>query len=140
MALVGADLDHALLTHPNGHHQLITGFLVLQQVFHNIVLVVLDGLAIAGAEGGQEFHKFLVLVLDLAQVDELLDDPRGDLSLQQLLVVTQQLLHRALRIYVILFVSFHSLREEEVDPLGGVHLIDFVATDGALQENVGVLA
>jgi hypothetical protein len=32
------------------------------------------------------------------------------------------------------------LREEEVDPLGGIHFVDFVATNGALEKNIGILA
>ena len=83
--------------------------------------------------------QFLILVLNLAERNELLDDPRGDLVLQKLLVVTQQLLHCALSEYVILFVGLHGLGEEEVDPLGCVHLVDFVTPDCALEQDVGVL-
>ena len=86
-------------------------------------------LSIARAESGEKLNKFLVFFLDLAQSNELFDDLWCYLVLQQFEIITEKLFDSALSIYVILFVCLHSLREKEVDPLGRIHLVDFVTAD-----------
>ena len=98
------------------------------------------GLSITRTQRGQQLDKLLILLLYLAQCDELFDDLGCDLVLEEFLVVTEELLYSRLRVNVIFLVRFHSLREEEVDPLCRIHLIYFIASNGTLQELICVLA
>ena len=78
--------------------------------------------------------------MDLAQLDELLDDLRCDLILKQLLVITEKFFNCTLCINVIFLIGLHGLREEKVDPLRCVHLVEFVAADCTFEELVRYLA
>ncbi len=97
-------------------------------------------LSIACAESCEKLYKFLIFFLDLAQSDELFDDLWCYLVLQQFEIIAEKLFDGALRIYIILFVGLHCLWEKEVDPLGRIHLIDFVTADWTFQKFVGYLA
>jgi hypothetical protein len=77
--------------------------------------------------------------LNLAQSDKLFNNSWSDLVHKELLVIRKQLLNSALSQNVILFVRLHGLREEEIDPLRGIHLIDFIASNCTLEENISIL-
>ena len=138
--MIDSNLDNPLISHPYGHHKLISGLLILQQELYNVHLIMFNSISIAGTQGCEEFDQLFVFVLYFAQIDELFDDTRGDLGLQKLLIVTQELFNSALSKNIILFIGLHCLREEEIDPLRCVHLVYFVATDCTLQQDIGVLA
>lgn len=101
---------------------------------------MLNGVPIASTECGKELDQLLVFTLNFAQVDELFNDGWSDLFLQQLLVITEQFLDRALSEDIVILVSLHSLHEEEVDPLRGIHLVNLVASHSALQKDISILA
>ena len=68
-----------------------------------------------------------VSVLDLAEVDDLLDDGWRDLNLEQLLVVINQRDDRVLRANVVDVISTHCVVEVQIDPLRYVQLVLVIA-------------
>jgi hypothetical protein len=121
-----SNLDQ-IITYSYRHNQLLLGLFVFKQVLDNIVLVMSDGFTIAGAKSGKKLNEFFVFFLDFAEGNELLDDLGSYLVLKKFEVVTEEFLYGALGVDIVFFVCFHCLREEKIDPLSGVHLIDFVS-------------
>jgi hypothetical protein len=95
--------------HSHRHHQERPRVVVHQHYFHNIVLVVQDLLSVATADGLQKLDQLSVSVLNLAEMNDLLDNWGSNLDFKQLLVVVHQRYYSVFSTYVIDVVCAHRM-------------------------------
>jgi hypothetical protein len=108
------NIGDSFISHSDWHHQSHPRLLAFKHESHDVVLILPDWVSMARANGFQKLDQLPLTILLNTQSDELVDDYRSDLHLQQFLVVVHQSDDGVLSADVVLVAGGHGMEEVKI--------------------------